>query len=106
MPNNPLRVVVSTVGASLVLKSDLRDKVSGLLNEPTIAPDLQREVSVYLEGILPGVISQKVICDRSAELNGIITFYHFDLRQAAQDYHILIATDTAIGRACADAVRR
>lgn len=104
------RLVLSTVGISLLNahqtpqeRSERGRWLINLANEATLSPEdeeIVEELATRVEGTLAsgdiGLIRRK-----SAELNGLYALYEDQIERAKQDVHILVATDTALGRRCA-----
>lgn len=109
---NKQRVVVSTVGASLLFNQVSRDNADerSLLNThandrelpPEVVPVVE-QLKQKAEAVFDGGDSSK-IRRASAELNGIYALYDNRLSQGVSDMQYLIATDTALGRICAGLV--
>ena len=97
------KVVVSTIGASLLTK----DKI--IANEDLNKGELAQETKIKIEQYLKQKQQEftqanvDIIRKSSAELNGIFAIYEGIItpNDYARDIHILIATDTAVGKACA-----
>lgn len=108
------RLVVSTVGTSLLnahLPADIRKEQPAFLIERANAKTLSSEDMGVVERISQEVAKTleqghiETIRKKSAELNGLYALYENQLDQATQDMHFLIATDTVLGRRCAELVR-
>jgi putative CRISPR-associated protein (TIGR02619 family) len=106
------RLVLSTVGASLLYNhpvgdgSDHRARLNRVANNPTLSPDEAAALApsvAQAETTLAGD-DLRAIRRASAELNGIYAFYDNQIGRGAQDVHVLVATDTALGRQCATLV--
>jgi putative CRISPR-associated protein (TIGR02619 family) len=107
-----MRVIVSPVGISLffnVLEQKERQGLIPKLNQHSNDAELPDVLSGSVEEL--GFRAQERLAKGSirerrrlsAELNGLYGFYH-DQMQANQDVHILIATDTELGRKAAQIV--
>lgn len=108
------RLVVSTVGISLLnahLPADIRKEQSAFLIERANAQTLSSEDMGVVDQISQEVAKTleqghiETIRKKSAELNGLYALYENQLDQATQDMHFLIATDTVLGRRCAELVK-
>ncbi|MFK0730612.1 MAG: CRISPR-associated protein [Gloeotrichia echinulata GP01] len=111
------RVVISTIGTSLLTNqinranpeekdwySHLRDTANKNLQEtPENVKDI---ISTLKQRADAQLVSAKIpqIRRASAELNGIFGIYQEDLIKGKEDYHFLIATDTAQGQTTAQIV--
>ncbi|WYL93687.1 MAG: putative CRISPR-associated protein [Gloeotrichia echinulata IR180] len=111
------RVVISTIGTSLLTNqinranpeekdwySHLRDTANKNLQEtPENVKDI---ISTLKQRADAQLASAKIpqIRRASAELNGIFRIYQEDLIKGKEDYHFLIATDTAQGQTTAQIV--
>jgi putative CRISPR-associated protein (TIGR02619 family) len=103
------RLVISTVGASLLYQGvdqDLRVLLNRMANLPSLSPEEQAMLAPQIEraqAILHHTDVAK-IRRASAELNGIYALYEGQITHGARDIHVLITTDTAFGRQCAELV--
>jgi len=107
------RVIVSPVGISLFFNSlnreedDLRRRLNQHSNDPELPDALSDEVETLSfraqERLAEGSVSERRRL--SAELNGLYGFYDNQM-QPNQDIHILIATDTALGRKAAQIIQQ
>lgn len=112
------RIVVSTIGTSLLTNQIKRESVdekdwynklrdTAQLRAEQTPPDVL-EIIRILQSRVPEKLSQnniKQIRLASAELNGIYGLYGEDLRRGVLDIHWLVATDTAQGFATAKIVQ-
>jgi putative CRISPR-associated protein (TIGR02619 family) len=108
------RFVVSTIGISFLnahLPADIRKEQPAFLIERANAKTLSREDMEVVDRISQEVAKTleqghiETIRKESAELNGLYALYENQLDQATQDMHFLIATDTMLGRRCAELVK-
>lgn len=114
------RVIISTVGTSLLTNqinranpdeknwySQLRD-TANLSNEliQKTHPEVLEIIQTLENRAISNLTQSQVdkIRASSAELNGIYGIYQSQLAQGSQDFHWLIATDTAQGKATAEIV--
>jgi putative CRISPR-associated protein (TIGR02619 family) len=116
MPANFPKVIVSTVGTSLLtnqidrkLEGDWFSQLSKYANKKS--EQLPAEIANQI-GILSQRAKQKLsegkledACRASAELNGISGIYQKNLSQGKSDIHYLITTDTAQGQETANIIR-
>jgi putative CRISPR-associated protein (TIGR02619 family) len=105
------QLVLTTVGISLFLNSltpEEREeggvqRLNRHANEINLSADIERflhELAARAEQTLTAApVAQKRRL--SAELNGLYALYADQLRRASSDIHVLIATDTALGRCAA-----
>lgn len=109
-----MRLVVSTVGTSLLtahLPQDIRDTQPRFLIERANAKTLSDEEMTVVDRAYKEAektLQQgdtATIRKKSAELNGVYALYENQLEQAGQDMHFLIATDTVLGKRCAELVQ-
>lgn len=93
------RVIVSPVGASVL--NGAPQKFA--LNQQQLAATDQALLNEFLAQKQEEFSQSTVetIRKQSAELNGIYAIYNGSLPKQDKDIHILIATDTAVGQACA-----
>lgn len=110
-------LVVSTVGTSLLsshrecLPDEQKQARPRMITDLANAPVLAAEERTTIEAIAACVRTTLHAGDigtirrKSAELNGIYALYENQISQRTQDMHILIATDTALGKCCAELVQ-
>lgn len=109
--NPPIsKLVISTVGASLLLNgadTELRKRLNKLANHSQLTGDDVQLIQQRAEHAAQLLASATVaeIRRASAELNGIFALYNGQLSAAQRDTHILIGTDTALGRTCTTLVK-
>lgn len=112
------RLVISTVGTSLLTQRIDNKKPEEttwfklLSNHANLkmseTPDDIRAIILELKNRAVDKLAQAKVADirrASAELNGIYGLYEEQLNQAQQDFHWLIATDTAQGQETANTVQ-
>jgi len=109
--NTHSRCVLSTVGTSLLTNradDSTRKRINMLANETeaALSPEDRRLIDEHAEKaraiLRDGPVEE--IRKASAELNGIIGIYDGRLPEPSGDHHVLIATDTALGRLTAETV--
>ena len=109
MPN----LIISTCGTSILTNQapeDLRKLLNKYSNvkKPTECPDNHREMIEYhltqrLTEILEA--SDSDLAKFSAEMNALLKFYGDNKKNQKQDMHILIHTDTWLGRETGNALK-
>ncbi len=108
-PSDRSRLVISTVGASLLYQGvdqTLRGTLNRLANVPSLSPEEATALAPQIDHARTILQTTDVAMIRraSAELNGIYALYDGQIARGARDSHVLIATDTAFGRQCAELV--
>jgi putative CRISPR-associated protein (TIGR02619 family) len=96
-------LILSPVGTSIFTKGAFPQEISKYSNcrkLEDIPSDRRRIITDYIAQTRDLLLSMSVsdVKVRSAELNGIIQYYHNDLRKASQDVHYLLPSDTYIGK--------
>lgn len=108
----PVRVVVSTVGISMLLKlardksENLAKRINAAANADQLDELLAKETHDLVEKARL-VLQDATVADRrklSAELNGLYGIYKGQLRDALRDIQILVTTDTVLGKQAADVI--
>lgn len=107
-----MRLVVSTCGTSLLTHQppeDLRELLNRYANaqRDQIPGEALAELDTYIESQRRRLLAAGVEEARhlSAELNGILALLDGEITEAARrDHHILVASDTYLGRRCAGTV--
>lgn len=108
--SSPRRLVLSTIGISL-LTAHLRAEERGTLREFINAQTLKAEDEAIIEEIVLRAEETlasddlSLIRRKSAELNGIYAIYENQIAKSKQDIHILVTTDTVLGRRTAELIR-
>ncbi len=110
-------LVVSTIGTSLLsshveyLSDEQKKARPRIVTELANAQKLSAEETAIINDITAHVRKtlleddSRTIRRKSAELNGIYALYKNQLGQRTQDMHMLIATDTELGRRSAELVK-
>ncbi|GIK72733.1 MAG: hypothetical protein BroJett021_17210 [Chloroflexota bacterium] len=105
------QLVLTTVGISLFLKSlspeEREEGGAERLNRHANATELPPDLEAFLaelvaraeQTLTEGTVAAKRLL--SAELNGLYGLYEDQLQRARNDVHVLVATDTALGRRAA-----
>lgn len=110
---NKPRLVLSTVGTSLLryhLTDEQRRECPSLpirlANEQKLSSEDNANIDAIAARAKQTLQGDNInsIRKASAELNGVYAIYKNQIIQGRQDYHILIATDTALGQRCAKLV--
>jgi len=113
MQKKQLKFVLSTVGISVLLNTldrsegDLRQQLINATNSPSLDRDLMQQVDALAERALERLKQGNAQDNRnlSAELNGLYGIYEDRLSAGKEDFHYLIATDTALGKKAAEVIR-
>lgn len=105
------RLVLTTVGISLFLNAlNAEEREEGgaqRLNRQANATELPADVDAFLDELAARsaqTLDKAAVLQKrrlSAELNGLYGLYEDQLRHAGTDVHVLIATDTVLGRRAA-----
>lgn len=103
---------MSTVGISVLLnaldstESAWRSQLNQATNDQQLSADLQQKVEELAQRAAIQLKASDVSTRRikSAELNGIYGIYDNDLSLGKADMHLLVTTDTALGRKAADLI--
>lgn len=107
---NNKRLFISSCGTSILTNGASKDERSLLIknankSENQIEPEDLYLINNRIQSVKDEVkqMTFENAIKKSAELNSLIKFYDFDLNQP-QDYHILIKTDTFLGKKTAEII--
>ncbi len=107
------RLIVSTVGISIFLNiletedNDRNQQLKQATNAKQLSTDLEQFTDMLMIRALDRLQTSDVSQRRriSAELNGLYGIYNGDLSLRKNDRHLLITTDTALGRRAAEVLK-
>lgn len=107
------RLIVSTVGISIFLNiletedNDRNQQLKQATNAKQLSDDLEQFTDMLMIRALDRLQTSDVSQRRriSAELNGLYGIYNGDLSLGKNDRHLLITTDTALGRRAAEVLK-
>jgi len=115
MSGNSPKLVLSTIGISLLLSHQTPTerevaprRLIDLANATTLTPEDEGFINALSERVTETLDRGNIalIRRKSAELNGIFAIYENQQPVGSPDMHVLVATDTYLGRRCATLVER
>lgn len=97
------KIILSPVGTSILTKGDFPREIhtySNCRHKEEIPPEIGAKIEAYIAQTHDLVVSLSLeeIKIRSAELNGIMQYYQGNMNNAEKDTHLLLPSDTYIGR--------
>jgi len=109
-----MKLIISSCGTSLLTNladsNEARSRINknaNKKNETDLSPDDLAFIESLSKNIKEGFAHKTLdeIKKSSAELHALISYYHGNFSKATSDHHILICTDTYLGKLTADLVK-